>query len=314
MAAKSNEIAITRIYDAPVKLVWDAWTDPAQVAQWWGPRGFTITHISKDLRPGGHWKYIMHGPDGKDWPNNTKYHVVEKYKRLEYDHGGTDDTPPLFKVRVTFTEMGKQTKMEMIMALETAEAAKQTKKFIKDAGGNGTWDRLGEFLEKEQSGKEQFLINRTFEVPLETMFKVWTDPKHLAKWLSPTGTEMKFIHVDIKSGGNSFYTMFGPQMTLHGKIHYVEVKSPDRLVYEQQFCDENERVSRHPMAPTWPETMLTTVLLSAESPTETRVTITWEPKAPFTKEELETFVKARAGMTMGWTGSFDKLEEYLTAL
>ena len=50
---KSNEIHITRVYDAPVEAVWDAWTDPEQVKQWWGPRGFTITTHSKDLRPGG---------------------------------------------------------------------------------------------------------------------------------------------------------------------------------------------------------------------------------------------------------------------
>ena len=70
---KSNEIRITRIYDAPLKAVWDAWTDPEQVAQWWGPRGFTITTHSKDLRPGGNWNYTMHGPDGVDYPNKTQY-------------------------------------------------------------------------------------------------------------------------------------------------------------------------------------------------------------------------------------------------
>ena len=92
MAAKnkSNEIKITRVYDAPVKTVWDAWTDPEQVAQWWGPRGFTLTTHSKDLRVGGHWRYTMHGPDGTDFENTTKYFEVEKYSRLVYDHGGND--------------------------------------------------------------------------------------------------------------------------------------------------------------------------------------------------------------------------------
>ena len=73
----SNEIRLTRVYDAPVSAVWDAWTDPEQVAQWWGPRGFTITTHSKDLRVGGHWRYTMHGPDGVDYPNVTTYFVVE---------------------------------------------------------------------------------------------------------------------------------------------------------------------------------------------------------------------------------------------
>ena len=98
-----NEIAITRIYDAPVKLVWEAWTDPQHVARWWGPRGFTLTTHSKDLRPGGRWVYTMHGPDGVDYPNIARYHEVEPYKRLVYDHGATEDRPPLFRVTVSFT-------------------------------------------------------------------------------------------------------------------------------------------------------------------------------------------------------------------
>ena len=73
----ANEIRITRVYDAPVSLVWDAWTQDEHVVHWWGPRGFSLTTHSKDLRPGGSWAYTMHGPDGKDWPNFTRYHVVE---------------------------------------------------------------------------------------------------------------------------------------------------------------------------------------------------------------------------------------------
>src|SRR5215813_7745226 len=132
MAAKnpSNEIRITRVYDAPVQAVWDAWTDPKQVAQWWGPRGFTITTHSKDLRPGGHWNYTMHGPDGTDWVNKTKYFEVEKHARLVYDHGGNDERAPLFRVTVLFSETRGKTKMEMTMALATPEAAENTRQFI----------------------------------------------------------------------------------------------------------------------------------------------------------------------------------------
>src|ERR1700761_6142593 len=108
---KSNEIRIIRVYDAPVQAVWDAWTDPKQVAQWWGPRGFTITTHSKDLRVGGTWDYTMHGPDGVDYPNVTKYLEVEKYSRLVYDHGGTHDKPALFRVSVNFSESAGKTKM-----------------------------------------------------------------------------------------------------------------------------------------------------------------------------------------------------------
>src|SRR5262249_44839770 len=153
---KANEIHITRVYDAPVKAVWDAWTDSKQVAQWWGPRGFTITTHSKDLRPGGSWIYTMHGPDGTDFPNSTVYHEVEKHRKLVYDHGGSADRPPMFRVTVLFNEIGGKTKMDMTMALATPEALAQTREVIRKFGGNSTWDRLAEYLEKESTGKDRF--------------------------------------------------------------------------------------------------------------------------------------------------------------
>ncbi|WP_413585611.1 SRPBCC domain-containing protein [Bdellovibrio sp. HCB274] len=272
--SNSNELTITRIYDAPVKAVWDAWADPKQAAQWWGPRGFTITTHGKDLRPGGFWSYTMHGPDGVNYENKTIYHEVVLHSKMVYDHGGNDDRPPLFRVTVTFDEVkGGKTKMVMTMTLPTAEAAQQTKKFVKAAGGNGTWDRLAEFLEKETSGQEKFVINRTFEAPVRTVFNMWEK--------------------------------------MYGQIHYQEIIPPQKIVYTQNFADAKGNAARAPFAMTWPMTMKTTVLFAAEGDDETRVTVTWEILGDHTAEELATFIKERGGMTQGWTGSFDKFEEYL---
>lgn len=315
MAAKnkSNEIRIVRVYDAPVKAVWDAWVDPKQAAQWWGPRGFTITTHSKDFKVGGTWHYTMHGPDGTDYPNKTLYHEIEKYSKLVYDHGGYDDRPPLFRVTVNFSEVKGKTKMEMSMGFASPEIAEEMGKFIKKAGGNGTWDRLAEYLEKESTGKEKFVINRTFDAPLNMLYEMWTMPKHFQKWLPPTGMNMEFIRADIKAGGTTFYCMFDSDKLykMYGRAHYLELNGKDRILYTQEFCDEKENISRHPLAPTWPASMLTRVELTEEGPDKTRVTVTWEPHGPTTPEELDTFIKARGGMTQGWTGSFDKLEAYL---
>jgi uncharacterized protein YndB with AHSA1/START domain len=307
-----NEIRLERIYDAPVKAVWDAWIEPEQVAQWWGPRGFTITTQSKDVRPGGTWRYTMHGPDGTDYPNKTLYHEVEKHSKLVYDHGATDSTPPLFRVSVLFKEHNGQTHLDMSMRFVTAEAAIESRKFIKKAGGESTWDRLGEYLGKELNDREVFIINRSFPVPLERMFSLWTDPQHFSRWLPPTGFTMEFKRVDIRTGGSSLYCMSnGGGVTMWGRASYLEVRRPDRLVYTQQFCDENEQLSRHPMAPVWPATMLTTVTLSAEGPEQTRVSIHVQPYGDCTPAEVAAFAAARAGMTLGWGGSFEKLEGLL---
>jgi uncharacterized protein YndB with AHSA1/START domain len=311
MSAKSNEIQITRVYDAPVQAVWDAWTDPEQVAQWWGPRGFTITTHSKDLRPGGHWAYTMHGPDGTDYENKTIYFEVEEGAKLVYDHGGNDDRPPLFRVTVLFRETEGKTEMDMTMTLATPEAARDIRKLIKQAGGNSTWDRLAEYLEKEESGKEKFVINRTFAAPPDVVFAMWTDPAHLAQWLPPQGFTMEFLSADIRSGGHTRYLMTNGEVTLHGRTEYQVIQPPDRLVYTQQFCNEQGAVSRHPMAPNLPETLLTNVEFVAEGLSSTRVIVTSESYGAATDEEIAAFAQLRGSMTMGWTGSFDKLEDVL---
>src|SRR5262249_14621822 len=158
-------------------------------------------------------------------------------------------------------------------------------------------DRLAEYLDKEASGREKFVINRSFDAPLEVMFQMWTDPKHFAQWLPPTGFTMEFLKADIRPGGSSLYFMPGKDnVKMYGRVEYREIKNPDRLVYNQQFCDEHGKVARHPFAPTWPETMLTIVELTEEGPNRTRVTVTWEPSGATTPEELDTFIKARGGM------------------
>ena len=86
------------------------------------------------------------------------------------------------------------------------------------------------------------------------------------------------------------------------------------MIYTQQFVDRDEKITRHPLAPTWPETMLTTVSFFEEESGKTRVTLVWEPYGKVLQEELQTFIAGRQGMAGGWTGSFDKLEEYLIGL
>lgn len=310
--SKSRDIHIQRIYDAPVQAVWDAWCEPDQVAQWWGPRGFTITHHSKELKVGGIWHYTMHGPDGTDYVNKTLYHEIEPYSKLVYDHGGNDEQAPLFRVTATFTAVGEKTQLDMTMTLPTPEAAEETRRFVKKAGGESTWDRLAEYLGKRGDGKEFFVIARSFPTSIEKMFEVWTQPEHFCKWLPPTGFTMEFLRADIREGGTTLYKMSnGAGVTMYGRASYREIRGPGRIVYTQEFCDENENLSRHPAAPTWPATMLTSVTLTSEGPHQTRVKIQWEPFGTTTAEEVATFVAARAGMTQGWTGSFEKLEAYL---
>jgi uncharacterized protein YndB with AHSA1/START domain len=310
--SNSNQLKLTRVYDAPVKLVWEAWTDPKKAAKWWGPRGFSITTKSKDLRPGGQWVYTMHGPDGVDYPNITTYFVVEPLKRLEYDHGANENQKPLFRVNVLFSESKGKTTMVMTMTFESPERAKELAKFIKMAGGNSTWDRLGEYLDEECHGKSIFLLNRVFEAPLNTVFDMWTNVKNLEKWMPPSGFTMQVLQGEIKEGASVFYKMSNSEFSMYGRSTYKLIKRPDVISFMQEFCDEKGQNAKHPGAPVWPKTWLTTVEFTDEGGA-TRVTLRSEVVGDATSAELAAFVAERAGMTQGWTGSLDRLEEILGA-
>lgn len=71
-----REICITRLVNAPRDLVWEVWTNPEHIRHWWGPNGFYSTIFEMDVRPGGNWEFILHGPDGRDYKNKSIYTTV----------------------------------------------------------------------------------------------------------------------------------------------------------------------------------------------------------------------------------------------
>src|SRR5271170_7435424 len=89
-----REIRITRVFDAPPGVIFKLWTKPEHVARWWGPRGFTTTISEMDVRPGGTWRLVMRGPDGKDYRNRIVFLEVVKPERLVYKHEPEAGTEP----------------------------------------------------------------------------------------------------------------------------------------------------------------------------------------------------------------------------
>ncbi len=114
MAVKSNldlqsdprSIIGIREFDAPRELVFAAWTDAKHLAQWWGPNGFTTTsHF--EFRPGGVWRFVMHGPDGRDYQNRVTFEEIVPPERIVYRHGGGEDVEPVqFRQTVMFEDLG----------------------------------------------------------------------------------------------------------------------------------------------------------------------------------------------------------------
>ena len=82
--ATDRDFVITRVFDAPRALVFTMWTDPAQMAHWWGPRGFTNPVCTLDARPGGAWRIVMRGPDGAEHPATGVYRELAEPARLVF--------------------------------------------------------------------------------------------------------------------------------------------------------------------------------------------------------------------------------------
>lgn len=151
--ADDRQIVTTRVLDAPRDLVFKMWTDPEHIVQWWGPKGFTTTTYSMDVRPGGVWRFVMHGPDGTDYQNQITYLEIVKPERLVYKHGGGEDVEPVnFETTVTFEEQGGKTRLTMRALFPSAEAREHVvKKYGAIEGASQTMDRLEQHLAKKAS-------------------------------------------------------------------------------------------------------------------------------------------------------------------
>lgn len=143
MDTSDRELRITRLLDAPVDLVWEVWTKPEHLAQWWGPNGFTNTISRMEVRPEGEWDMVMHGPDGTDYKNKSVFKEVVEHRRLVFEHV----TGPKFTATVSFEERGGQTFLTWQMLFETAEEFIRTVRTFKaDEGLKQNVEKLSMYL------------------------------------------------------------------------------------------------------------------------------------------------------------------------
>jgi uncharacterized protein YndB with AHSA1/START domain len=131
-------ITSTRVVHFPRQLVFTAWTEPEHLKQWWGPAGFTNTFMEYDLRVGGRWKFIMHGPDKGNYPNECEFTQIENPSLIAW----TRISQPLFKVLAMFEHAGDgKTKIVFNMIFDTPEECAKIKKFAADKNEEN-FDRL----------------------------------------------------------------------------------------------------------------------------------------------------------------------------
>ena len=132
-----REIVTSRLIHAPRELVFGAWTDPNQLVHWWGPKGFTNTFHHFDPRPGGFWRFVMHGPDGGNYENESVFVEILKPERIVIKHL----SPPHFDLTATFADQAGRTKLTWRMLFETTAEREKVKKLATGANEQNL-DRL----------------------------------------------------------------------------------------------------------------------------------------------------------------------------
>jgi RimJ/RimL family protein N-acetyltransferase len=133
-----REFVHSRLIDAPREQVFAAIADPARLARWWGPNGFTSTFEVFEFRRGGAWRLMLHGPDGANYPNDNRFADIVAPERVVVEHLGS---PHHFLLTITLTAQGARTQVRWRQVFDTAEEKQRMAAFVAPANEQNL-DRL----------------------------------------------------------------------------------------------------------------------------------------------------------------------------
>lgn len=139
---ENKQLRIVRTFKAPIALLWEVWTTPEHIVNWWGPNGFTNTIHTMDLKEGGEWLLTMHAPDGTNYPNRSTFKEIVPLKKIVFEHFN-----PHFTTTVIFEAKGNETEIVWTMEFDTSEMRDIVVKAHKaDEGLKENMERLKEYL------------------------------------------------------------------------------------------------------------------------------------------------------------------------
>lgn len=128
-------------------MVWEVWSKPEHIAQWWGPSGFTNTMQKMDFRDDGEWNFIMHGPDGKNYQNRSVFKEIVPMEKIVYEHFN-----PHFITTVLFETKEEETVIDWTVVLDTAEMLQTViKAHNVDKGLEQNLEKLALYLAKQKT-------------------------------------------------------------------------------------------------------------------------------------------------------------------
>jgi len=297
-----RELILTRVFNAPRALVYQAWTDPKHLAQWWGPTGFTNPVCELDLKIHGEIRIDMRAPDGTVYPMSGAFREIVEPERLVFTSAALDQTgKPMFENlnTVTFEEFDGNRTLLTVKA-SVLWATPEAEKYLTgmSMGWSMTVDRLGEFVsgqtEPQDTSKRELKATRTFKAPRDLVFRMWTEPEHIAQWWGPNGFTTTIEKMDVRPGGEWLFVLHGPDgRDFPNHDVYGEVVAPERLVI---------------LHVNWPHHRMYATFTEAEGETTVSVRMLFESAADLNK------VVTEFGAAKGLTENLERLGKHLTQL
>lgn len=147
-----RDLVMSRVFDAPRDVVFRAFATAEALAQWWGPRGWTLSANNLDFRPGGTWHYCMRGPDGEEsWGLSTYSEIVQGERIVHTDafsnaEGTVAEGMPQMQITIEFTDEDGRTRVTSRTEFPSRDGLKQVLDMGVVQGATETWDRLEEYL------------------------------------------------------------------------------------------------------------------------------------------------------------------------
>ena len=331
--SRAREFIISRAFEATPEQVFAAWTDPKLLAEWWGPHAFTNPVCDLDARPGGAYRVVMRSPEGVDYPLKGVFRQVVKPLRLVLTMDASEhpaewhdlvkpnrakgETNPAGEMltRVTFEPFEGKTRLTVRTRFESPEIRDAMVKLGMNEGWSQSLEGLGGLLKgapaTATAAERPFIIARLLDAPRDLVWKTWTDREHM-QWWGPKGVTIQHAKLELRPGGTFHYCMRTPDgHDLWGKWVLREIVPPQRLVFINSFSDEAGGITRHPLNPNWPREVLSTVTFD-DCQGKTLLIVRWLPWNS-TEPERKTFDENHDSMRGGWTGTLDRLVEYLAS-
>lgn len=199
----NRSLSITRLVNAPQQLVWEVWTDPEHIKNWWGPEGFTNSISKMEVKKEGEWEFVMHGPDGTDYQNKHIYKELIPYEKIVLEH----ITSPKFTMTATFEQQGEQTLITLYSLFESAEQLQKVIEVFKaDEGMKQNMNRLDHYLQSRINLYQ--LLNKN-------------------KTMSRVSTYLNFPG-NTEEAMNFYKTVFGTEFTGNGIQRFGDIPAiPD---------------------------------------------------------------------------------------